>query len=124
MSSWAETFLGVIAFATLVSALLQVGVLIGAAVALKRVTGLVAKIEDRLEPTMARVETIGAQLSQVAASAVVQVAKVERVVDTFTSQANRATGTIRAVAREGDAVAAGARAVVSRLVNGSTHSTG
>ncbi len=117
MTSWGETFLGVIAFATLVSAVLQAAVLIGAAVAVKRVSGLVTKIEERLEPTVARVDALGAQLSLIAESAVVQVAKVEKVVDNFAHQANRASGSIRAVVREGDAVAAGARAVVSRLVN-------
>lgn len=117
MTSWGETFLGVIALATLLSALFQAAVLIGAAIAVKRVGELVTKIEARLEPTVARVEALGAQLSLVAESAVVQVAKVERVVDNITHQANRASGTIRAVVKEGDAVAAGARAVVSRLVN-------
>jgi hypothetical protein len=120
--TWGEVFLGIIAFATFVTAALQIGVLIAGALAVKRVNKLVHRVEQRLDPTFARVDEIGAKAAHIASLAVRQTERVDQALGDFVQQADRTATNIRsavtAPVREGAAIVAGARAIIERLRKG------
>ena len=121
-SNWSTIFLGVIAFATLVAAMAQVAVLIGAARLGRRINAVADRAERAIEPTVSRVEALREQVSDVVTRGAVQVQRAEQLFDDISHQAKRVSTTVRGVAafplREGAALIAGARAIVSRLTNG------
>ena len=107
MTLWSEIFLGVIAVATLMTAIVQIGVLIAAGLAVRRVGRLLDRVEHELKPAFAQFNTI----SREAARAVSLVtAQVERADKLFTDFAERVETTVSTVqnqilgpAREGKA---------------------
>lgn len=108
MSHSADLFLGVIALATLVIALVQVGVIVAAGLAARRIGRLADQVERELRPIMEQVASISRDASRATALATSQ---VERVDQLFADVARRVDATFAAVqeglagsAREGRAV--------------------
>jgi hypothetical protein len=114
MSGWSDIFLAIIALATLTMAVLQLAVVIAAARAVKRMQSVIDRVERRLEPTFVRVDAIGEKLSNIAAIAARDAARVDVALDMLAREANRTGDRIRSVAaapgRESAALAAGVRA--------------
>ena len=122
MSTRAEIFLGIIAVATLATAIVQIGVLVAAGLLARRLARLTDQVERELQPLFGHLNTIARDASRATALAVVQ---VERVDDLFADVAYRVGETLNVVqaavagpAREGAALLAGFRAILSALRNG------
>lgn len=119
MSGRAELFLGIIAFATLATALVQIGVLVAAGLVAKRLARLTERVERDLKPIFGHLDAIGRDASRAASLASAQ---VERVDQLFGDAASRLEETMNLVqsavatpVREAAAVLAGFRAVMSVL---------
>jgi hypothetical protein len=110
-----DTFLGVIAAATLVMALVQIGLLIAGLMAVKRLNAVLVRVEDTAKPLLAHVDDLVVDTTESLAAVRAQLDRVERQamhVLTRTDQAvNRVQNYLVAPAREGIALAAGARAL-------------
>ena len=119
MSSRAELFLGIIAVTTLVTAIIQVVVLVAAGLLARRLTRLTERIEREISPVFAHLDAIGRDAAKAAAMASAQ---VERVDALFADVARRADETMNSVqhaltapAREASALLAGFRAVINSI---------
>lgn len=115
MSTWGEIFLGVIALATLSTAIVQIGVLVAAARLARRLEHLSDSVEERLKPIFSHLDNIGRDASRATAIAGAQ---VERVDSLFADTVQRLENTMDTLqhavsipAREGAALLAGVRAV-------------
>lgn len=111
-----DLFLGIIAAATLVMAVLQVGAIMYAGSLARRMARLLDRLEQELKPLSDSVNAIGRDAARAAALAAAQ---VERVDQLFTSVTDRIEQTAQALqkaatipAREGAALLAALRAAV------------
>jgi hypothetical protein len=107
---WSEIFLGVIAAATLMVAVVLVGVLVAAGRLARRIGRLLDRLEPELTPLMGHLNAIGRDASRAAALAAGQVERVDRL---FGDLAQRLDQVLRAFqdtfvtpAREGRAILA------------------
>jgi hypothetical protein len=119
VSVWSEVFLGIIALATLAIAVVQIGVLVAAGRAIRRVSRLADRAEHELQPLLGHLNAIGRDASRAATLATAQVERVdvlfadlaqrfEQMLDAF--QASLATP-----AREARAVLRGFRVALQTL---------
>jgi hypothetical protein len=119
VNTWSQVFLGVIAFATLVTALVQVGVIIAASRLARRVSRLADQVERELKPTFAHVNTISRDAARATALATSQVERADRLLGELAQQAEATVSTLqsslRAPAREGKALMNGFRAAMDAL---------
>jgi hypothetical protein len=117
VSVWAEVFLGIIALSTLVTAVMQVGVLIAAGRLARRLGRLADQAERELRPTFDHVNAIARDASRAVALATAQVERADqlftdvskRIEETLTS----VQSTIIAPAREGKALLSALRAAIA-----------
>lgn len=133
MNDSTNMWLAIIAISTLVMALLQVGALIAAAVAARRVQARVARLEEQVgqqvqpllqqvQPVVDRLTVMSADAARISALAVQQAEKADVA---LTSAAKRMDQTLAVVqnavvapAREGMALAAALRAAVGSIKTG------
>jgi hypothetical protein len=109
-------FLGTIAVATLVMAILQVGAVVYAGVLARRVARLLDRLEQDLKPLSASMNAIGRDAARAAALAAAQVERVDRL---FANLTERVEQTVQALqkaatipAREGAALMVALKAAV------------
>ena len=126
MNDSTNTWLAIIAISTLVMALLQVGALVAAAIAARRVQARVTRLEQQVsqqvQPVMERLTVMSADAARISALAVQQAEKADVA---LTSAAKRMDQTLAVVqnavvapAREGMALAAALRAAVGSIKTG------
>ena len=125
MSSWALVFLGIIAAATTVMAVLQIGAIIYVHRVGRRVEGIAAELQDEVRPLVGRLNAISGDAARAASLVVNQVERADRVV---TECAQRLDETMSLVneavitpAREGLALIDGLRAGFAALKNAQEH---
>ena len=113
------TFLGVIALATLVMALIQVGAIIYLARMARRIEGVLGRVERDLQPTVERINIVSHEAAKAATLATMQ---LERIDKTLTNVSGRVDETVlslqrslSAPAKEGAALMAAVRATVGAL---------
>jgi hypothetical protein len=115
----AEIFLGVIAAATLLMAIVQVSVIVVAGLLARRMMRLVDQVERELAPLFANVNAIGRDASRATALAVAQVERVDRLVGDLVARVERVVASVPPMiggpAREGRAMMAALRAMVAAL---------
>lgn len=119
MSGWSNAFLGIIAVATLATAVVQIGVLVAFGLLAKRMGRLANQVERELSPLIASLNAIGQDAARAASLATAQVERVDRLFgDTF-RRLEDTIGLIQtaisAPAREGAALMVGFRAVLESL---------
>jgi tetrahydromethanopterin S-methyltransferase subunit B len=111
-----EAFLGVIALATLITAIAQVGVLIAGLRLARRVNAAVERIEDTTGPIVARVDELSAEALLSLAAARSQMDRLERMTEDVVNRIDETVRTwqtyVLKPARQGVALLAGARAAV------------
>ena len=73
MSVWTDIFLGVIAVATLITAILQVGVLVAAGRLAMRLMRLVDRLELEMKPLLCHLEASGRDAARATSLAAAQV---------------------------------------------------
>lgn len=119
MTEWSPVFLGVIAGAVLVMALIQVGAVIAAARLANHVNRLAQQVEREMAPLVANLHTIGAEAARASALATAQVERADRLFADLSAKVEETTSVVQqaimAPAREGLAVMAGLRAAVTSL---------
>jgi hypothetical protein len=119
VTTWSQVFLGVIAGATLITAIIQVGVLIAAGRLARRISRLVDRIELELKPTFTHVNTIGRDAARVMALASAQVERADHLLGQLAQQVETTVATVQtslgAPAREGKALMNAFRAAVDSI---------
>jgi hypothetical protein len=108
VSDRAEILLGIIAVATLAMALAQVGVVVAAGLAARRVAKLAETVEHELKPLFGHLNAIGRDASRAAALATAQVERADKLFSDVAVRVdealNNVQATIGAPAREGRAL--------------------
>jgi len=117
VSNTGELFLGIIAFAVMIMALIQVGAIVAGIRLAKRVEQLATQIDQEIKPLIANLTTLSAEASRAAALAAKQAERFDKV---FGEMVQRVDETLLAAqefvtgpARQGMAIMAGAKAVIS-----------
>ena len=114
MTEWSGVFLGMIAAATLVMALIQVGAVIYGARMARRVEALSERLERDIAPLVQRLTVITEDAARVSSLAVGQVERLDRVTGDLAGRLTDVAATVHAVlarpARGSFAFAAAVRA--------------
>ncbi len=117
MTSSAEIFLGIIALATLLMAIVQVGVIVFALRVAKRVDRLADQVEHEIKPLLANLTEVSQNAVRASALAVAQVDRADRLFATVTERVDETFTLVQAAivtpVREGRAIAAAVRAAVT-----------
>jgi hypothetical protein len=114
-----EVFLGIIALATLVMALIQVGAIIFAARLGLRLQQVMTTIQDEVRPLIARANTVAEEASKTAALASSQAQKIDALVTDLTRRVEETSVVVQQAvvtpARETLALVAGLKAGLAAL---------
>ena len=119
MNGWTEFFLGVIAVATLATAIAQVAVVIAAGLVARRLTRLVDQVEREVQPVFGHVNAIARDAARAASLAATQVERADRVFADLAQRLEQTFNTIQTTlltpARESRALLDGFRAALSTI---------
>src|SRR5207245_5291042 len=111
MSIWSEIFLGIIAAATVATALAQIGIFVAAGLLARRLDRLANEIHGELKPIFGHLDAIGCDASRATALAAAQVERVDQLAIDFGHRLEQAFGAFQAglaaLAREGRAMLPG-----------------
>ena len=120
MSIWAEIFLGIIAVATLLSALVLVSVWIAAARLARHLSRVASEVEHELKPLLGHLNAIGRDASRAAGLAAAQVERVDQLANDLVNKLEHVVGGIQAAvagpAKEGRAFWSGMRAALGAVL--------
>ena len=119
MNTWATVFLGIIAMATLVTAILQVVLLVAGWQLVRRITTFVEDIERDVRPILGHLNSITRDASKVASMAVAQVERADQLLTSAVVRLEDLLGNLSTVIvktmREGNALMMGIRAVMAAV---------
>lgn len=112
--SWSETFLGVIAAATLITALVQLGAMVAILRLARQTQTTIADMQREVGPILAKVSTVADEASRTAAIATVQAQKIDRLMTDLVKRVDYTAGIVQEAiitpAREGLAIVAAIKA--------------
>jgi hypothetical protein len=116
---WTNVFLGVIALATLTTAIMQVGLLIAAGRLISRLSHLIDHVERELAPVFVHVNAIAKDASRAAAVATAQVERIDALITDMGQRAGQALNAFQVglgvPAKEGRAFMTALRTVFKTL---------
>lgn len=119
MNDLSTVFLGIIAVASLATAIVQIGVLIAAGRLTRRLGRLADQVERELSPLISSLNSIGQDAARAASLATAQVERVDRLFGDGVQRLEATLGVIQtaitAPAREGAALMVGLRAALDAL---------
>ena len=119
MSGWSEVFLGVIAIATLVMAVIQVGLILGLLRTARQAQQIMQTVQQEVRPLIAKATTVADEASRTAAIATAQAEKVDRLLTDLARRVDETATIIQQAiitpAREGMALVAGLKAGLHAL---------
>jgi len=119
VSTWATVFLGVIAAATLITAVLQVVLLVAGVSLVRRVSRFVDFIEVEVKPIIGHIDSIARDASRAAGLALAQVERADQLLSNAIQQIEQTLATIQSLIvgalREGNALMMGFRAVMAAI---------
>ncbi|MGB7220698.1 MAG: hypothetical protein WBD07_18005 [Vicinamibacterales bacterium] len=119
MSTWSEVFLGVIAAATLATAIAQIGIFVAAGLLARRLDRLSKEIHVELRPIFGHLDAIGRDASRATALAAAQVERIDGVCTDLVQRIEEAAGAFQAglaaPVREGRAMLSGLRAAFEAI---------
>jgi hypothetical protein len=122
VSSWGEIFLGVIAIATLSTAIVQVGVLVAAGRLARRAERLMDHVEHELAPLFVHLNSIGQEMSRAASLTSGQFDRVDRLLADTGHRIEQGIGALQASlsapAKESVALLRGLQAAFNSLRTG------
>ena len=127
--SWSDTFLGVIALATLIMAAIQVGAIVAAGRIARQAQQTLTTVQQDLAPLLkdaapilAKANAVAEEASRTAAIATAQAQKVDRLVTDLSERVEYTAAVVQAAiiapAREGMALAAALKATLGALGRG------
>jgi hypothetical protein len=112
--SWSDTFLAVIAAATLVMALIQLGAIVAILRLARQAQTTMADMQREVRPLLAKVSTVADEASRTAAIATVQAQKIDRLMTDLVERVDQTAGIVQEAiitpAREGLAIVAAIKA--------------
>jgi len=119
VNTWATVFLGIIAMATLVTAVLQVVLLVAGWQLVRRITRFVHTMEQDVRPIIANVASITRDASRVATLAAAQVERADQLLNSAVLRLEDLLSNLSLVVvktlREGNALMMGVRAVMAAI---------
>jgi hypothetical protein len=119
VSTWATVFLGIIAMATLVTAVLQVVLLVAGWQLVRRITTFVDTIERDVRPILGHVNNIASDASRVVSMAAAQVERADQLLNNTVVRIEELlsslSGMVVNTLREGNALMMGIRAVMAAV---------
>ena len=114
MNDWSQAFLGVIAGATALMAIVQIGAIVVLARVAVQVQGILTTVQKDIGPLLARANAIADDASRTAALATVQAQKIDKMVTDLSRRVDETSAIIQQAiitpAREGMAVFAALKA--------------
>ena len=114
MNEWNQVFLGVIAVATALMAIIQIGAIVVLARVAGQVQEIVGTIKTDIRPLIARANAIAEEASRTATLATAQAQKIDQLVTDLTRRVDETSAVIQQAiitpAREGMALIAGLKA--------------
>jgi hypothetical protein len=119
MNTWATVFLGVIAAATLVTAVLQVVLLIAGVSLVRRISRFVDFVEIEVKPIIGHIDAIARDASRAASLALAQVERADQLLSDTILRFEQTLSTVQSLIvgalREGNALMMGFRAVMAAV---------
>jgi len=119
VNTWATVFLGVIAVATLTTAILQVVLIVAATNLVRRITRFVDFIEVEVKPIIAQVDAIARDASRAATLALAQVEHADELLSNAMRRVEQTLATVHSLIvgalREGNALMMGFRALLAAI---------
>jgi hypothetical protein len=117
--SLSEIFLGIIALATLVMALIQIGAIVAVARLARDAQKALASVQEDVKPLVARVSALADEATKTATIATAQAEKIDQLVTDLTRRIDETSAVVQQAvitpAREGLAIMAAIRAGLSAL---------
>jgi hypothetical protein len=117
--SWSETFLGVIALATFLMALIQVGAIIAILRVARQAQQTMTELRQDVRPLIAKANDVASEASRTVMLATVQAEKVDRILTDLSVRIDETAGIVQQAiitpAREGMAIVAALKAGLSVL---------
>jgi hypothetical protein len=114
-----ETFLGVIAAATLLMALIQVGAIVAILRVVKQAQQTIAEVQRDVRPLLAKVTAVADEASRTATIATIQAQKIDRLLTDLAVRIDQTAGVVQQAiitpAREGLAIVAALKAGLGAL---------
>ncbi len=114
MNEWNQVFLGVIAGATALMAIVQIGAIVVLARVALQVQGILSIIQKDIRPLIARANAVAEEASKTATLATAQAQKIDRLVTDLTRRVDETSAVIQEAiitpAREGMAIIAALKA--------------
>jgi hypothetical protein len=116
---WSGLFLGVIAAATLVMALVQVGAVIAALRLSRQAQEAIQSVHQEVKPLLARAQSIAEEASRTVALATAQAQKIDRLITDLSQRVDETSTILQDAiitpAREGLAIVAAVKATLTAL---------
>jgi hypothetical protein len=116
---WATVFLGVIAAATLTTAVLQVVLLVAGVSLVRRISRFVDFVETEVKPIIGHIDAIARDASRAAGLALAQVERADQLLSDTIQRFEQTLTTVQALIvgalREGNALMMGFRAVMAAV---------
>jgi len=113
-SAWSNAFLGVIAFATLIMALIQIGAIVAALRLARQAQQVMRSMQQEVRPLIVRANAIAEEASRTVALASAQAQKIDQVVTDLSRRAEETAAVLQEAiitpAREGMAIIAALKA--------------
>ena len=117
MNTWATVFLGVIAVATLTTAVLQVVLLVAGFSLVRRISRFVDFVETEVKPILGHIDSIARDASRAAGLALAQVERADELLSNTIQRIEHTLSTVQSLIigalREGNALMMGIRAVMA-----------
>lgn len=121
-TQWSVVFLGVIALATLLMAVIQIGIIVMGLRLTRRVNEITTELQREIRPTIAKLSAITDDAARAAAITVTQAQRVDQVFGDLAARAERlfsvASHAMLVPAREGIALISALRAVLAVVRSG------
>jgi hypothetical protein len=118
VNEWSGVFLGIIALAVSVMAIVQVGVVFGARLA-KRVEQIAQQVDREIKPLLVNLNVVGQEAARAAELAALQVERVDALFADVASRVEETAASLQsaiiAPAREGMAIVQGIKAAFAAL---------
>ncbi len=119
MSQTGELYLGIIAIAVLIMALIQVGAIVAGVLLARRVQQLTREVEQGLKPLIANLTGLSSEAARTAALAAKQVERLDQVFGEMASRVDQtlsmAQDFVAGPARQGLAILSGIKAMTDAL---------
>ena len=119
MNDWSDLFLGTIAAATLIMALVQIGAIVAAARLARQAQQTLTAVHQEIRPLIAKASAVADEAARTATLASAQVQKIDRLVTDLSRRVDETATVVQqaivAPAREGMALLAAVKAGLAAL---------